>query len=319
MKAVMHYRAGPKLRERLAALSTDDLRTVVVDERDTLAFTREIADAEVLLHVLEPVTQKMLEQAPRLRLIQKIGVGLNTIDRAATASRGIKVANMPGTNTRAVAEQTLALMFAVLRRIVPFDAATRAGKGWTLPAETLESSGEIAGRTVGLIGFGAVARQLAPVLRALGARVIYHARGPIAGVEADYRTLDDLLSEASIVSLHVPLTGSTRHLINAASIERMKPGTVIVNTARGELIDEEALVTALKIGRLGGAGLDVFGTEPPPAGHSLFSLPNVVLSPHIAWLTPETIERSLHLAFENCRRLQSGEPLLNEAVWGKDR
>ena len=113
MKAVLHYRAGPKLRERLTALNTDHLRTVVVDERDVEAFAREIADAEVLFHVLEPVTRKVLELAPRLRLIQKIGVGLNTIDRPAAASRGIKVANMPGTNTQAVAEHALALMLAV--------------------------------------------------------------------------------------------------------------------------------------------------------------------------------------------------------------
>ena len=202
---------------------------------------------------------------------------------------------------------------------MPFDTATRGGRGWTLPAEMLESSSEIAGRTVGLIGFGAVARHLAPVLRALGARVIYHARASTAGLEEDYRTLDGLLGEASIVSLHVPLTVSTRHLIIATSIELMKPGALIINTARGDLIEETALVAALRSGRLGGAGLDVFSTEPPPADHPLFLLPNVVVSPHIAWLTPETIERSLRFAFENCRRLQSGEPLLNEAIWEEDR
>lgn len=312
MKAVLQYRAGPRLRARLANAQVPGLRIVVVDETDK--FAEEMRDADVLLHVLEPITAEAIEAAPRLRLIQKIGVGVNTIDRAAAAAHGVAIANMPGTNSQAVAEHALALMLATLRRVVMLDAATRRGAGWSLAPEKLEQTGEIAGRTVGLVGYGEIPRRLAPVLQALGASILYTARSPRPEAVGTFRTLDQLLEEADIVSLHVPLTEETRGLIGATTLARMKPGAVLVNTARGELVDEAALADALRSGRLAGAGLDVLSGEPVGADHPLFALENLVITPHISWLTPETIARSLGVAFENCRRLAAGEPLLHEVA-----
>ena len=314
MKAVLQYRASPGFAASLATLAPDWLRVVIVAATERAGFAREMQDADVLLHVLEPVTDAVLAGAPRLRLIQKIGVGVNTIDLAAAARRGIRVANMPGTNSQAVAELALTLMLGVLRRVAWLDAQTRAGQGWSLPLEAADGLGEICGRTVGLVGYGAVPRRLAPVLRALGARVVYTARAPHADALGDFLALPELLATADIVSLHLPLSDATRHLLDAAALARIKPGAILVNTARGDLVDEPALVLALRAGRLAGAGLDVMTQEPLPAGSSLAALPNVLLTPHLGWLTPETLRRSLCLAIENCARLERCAPLLHQVL-----
>ncbi len=314
MKVVLHYRASPGVRRTLSQAAPDGLEIAVVDEADRTGFAREMADAEVLLHVLEPVSKDDIAAAPALRLIQKIGVGVNTIDLDAAVSRGIAVCNMPGTNSQAVAELTLALMLAALRRVPLFDRETRAGRGWTVALDHFDGIGEISGRTVGLVGYGEIARRLAPVLAALGARVLYTATAPKPDAEAAWRALDDLLAESDVVSLHVPLNAATEGLLDGAAIARMKPGAVLVNTARGGLVHEPALIEALASGRLMAAGLDVFAMEPVDPANPLFALPNVVAMPHIAWLTPETLERSLGVALENCRRLSGGEALLNRVV-----
>jgi phosphoglycerate dehydrogenase-like enzyme len=258
--------------------------------------------------VLKRCTGEMIAAAPGLRLIQKIGVGVNTIDLDAARARGVAVCNLPGSNARAVAELTLALMLAVLRRLPRFDAGMRRGE-WLDP-ELQDGIGELGGRTVGLVGYGAIPRLLAPVLTALGCRLIYASRSAVADAPGERRTLDALLAEADVVSLHLPLTPETENLIDAAALARMKPGAVLINTARGGLVDQAALTAALAEGRLGGAGLDVFAHEPHDPAEALFRLPNVVLTPHIAWLTTGTFERSFALAAENCRRLAAGETLL---------
>lgn len=314
MKAVLQYRASPGFRKRIAEQAPDWLDIAIVDEADKEKFATEMRDAEVLLHVLEQVTAAAIEGAPSLALIQKIGVGVNTIDLETARKRNVAVCNMPGTNSRAVAEMTLALMLAALRRIPFFDPLMRNGEGWTAPLEAFDGIGEVAGRTVGLVGLGEVARLLAPVLAAMGATVLYTATSPKDDAAAAWRTLDNLLAESDIVSLHLPLTPDTEKMIDAAALGRMKPGAVIVNTARGGLIDEAAMVDALKSGKLRAAGLDVVTAEPAPAGNPLFDLENVVLMPHIAWLTPETLDRSLGIAFENCRRIRDGEELLHRVV-----
>ena len=206
---------------------------------------------------------------------------------------------MPGTNSQAVAEHTLGLMLAVLRRLIKTDQAVRAGMGWSLPPETLETVGELAGRTVGLVGFGAVPRRLVSVLDALGARWIYHSRAPVSGAEAAYRTLPDLLRQSDIVSLHVPSSPETRRLIDAESLAMMKPKAILINTARGDLIDEDALADALEAGALAGAGLDVFANEPPARGSRLLNNARVVLSPHSAALTRECAARMSEVAAKN--------------------
>jgi phosphoglycerate dehydrogenase-like enzyme len=260
------------------------------------------------------VTEAIIEASPRLRLIQKIGVGVNTIDLEAARRRDIHVCNMPGTNSRAVAEAALALMLAALRRLPSFDAATRRGEGWNWDPDLQDHLIELGGLCVGLVGYGSVPRILAPILRALGAEVIYHARTPKPDAIGEFCTLRDLLARADVVSLHVPLAVETRHMIDAKALASMKAGAVLVNTARGGLVDESALVEALETGRLRAAGLDTFSQEPTPADNPLLRLDNVVVMPHLAWLTTGTLERSVDVAVENCRRLGAGEALLHQVV-----
>lgn len=237
---------------------------VIVDEADKGAFAAEMRDADVLLHVLEPVTAQAIGKAPKLRLIQKIGVGVDTIDLDAARARGIAVANVPGTNSRAVAEMTFALMLAALRRVPFLDRSMRAGCGWSLAVDTFDDMGEIGGRTVGLVGHGAVPRHLAPVLQALGARVVYTSRTASAYTIGEWRSLEELLAGADIGSLHVPLTPETTRLVNRETIAHMKRGVVLVNTARGGLVDEAALLDALRSGHVRAAGLDVVAVESAP-------------------------------------------------------
>ncbi len=313
MKVLFHYDAGPALRNQLRELAQSGLDVTLCPQGDEAGFRAALPGTRVIWHVLEPITAAHVAAAPQLALIQKIGVGVNTIDLDAARDAGVAVCNMPGTNSRAVAEMTLALMLAALRRLPWLDSRTRAGAGWLLDPAAQDGFGEVGGRIVGLVGFGAVPALLAPVLAAMGAQVIYCARSA-KDVPYGYRTLDALLQEADVVSLHLPLTPDTERLLDARRIARMKPGAVLVNTARGALVDEAALAAALRSGHLRGAGLDVFAEEPPPADHHLFELPNVVLAPHLAWLTPETLSRSLMVAVENCRRLAAGEDLVHRVA-----
>jgi phosphoglycerate dehydrogenase-like enzyme len=203
-------------------------------------------------------------------------------------------------------------MLAVLRRIPAFDRGLRAGV-WT-DTVLQDGVGELGGRTVGLVGFGSIPRILAPILAAMGCSVLYTARRPVVEGVASYRPLDRLLAEADVVSLHLPLVPETVHVIDAAALALMRPGTILINTGRGGLVDQAALVAALASGHLGGAGLDVFSTEPPPPGDPLLGLSNVVITPHIAWLTTGTFDRSFAVAAENCRRIEAGEPLLHRVA-----
>ena len=260
----------------------------------------------MLLHVLLPATASIIAQAPGLRLIQKIGVGVNTIDLAAARARGIAVCNMPGTNTPAVAEAALLLILAALRNLAELDRACRTGQGWAAGPALQERAGELRGRIVGLVGAGMVPRALVPMLQGFGARPVYWSRAEHPELGIPRLALDELLATADIVSLHVPLVPETERLIDGAALARMKPGAILVNTARGGLVDERALVGALRRGHLRAAALDVFAEEPVPPDNPLLKLDNVVLMPHVAWLTPETLDRSLDVAIENMRRLRNG-------------
>jgi phosphoglycerate dehydrogenase-like enzyme len=314
MRAIFHYACSQTLSAKLKALAPPWLDVRSCPESDAALLFRLLGDAEVLLHVLEPATAKVMDAAPKLQLIQKIGVGVNTIDLEHAGLRGIRVCNMPGTNSRAVAEATLMLMLTTLRRAISLDAAIRAGDGWRLDPALFDLFGEIGGRSVGLVGYGAVPTMLAPVLRALGARVLYTATEPKSDTVAEWRELPELLAQSDIVSLHLPLTDETERLIDAQALQSMKRGAVLINTARGGLVDQNALIESLRSGRLLAAGLDVYDQEPVPADCPLLELDNVVLQPHVAWLTPETLGRSLAVAMENCRRLRDGEELLHRVL-----
>ena len=313
MKVVLHNDAGQQTAQRLASLATDGIEVAVCDGRDGARFAALMAEAEVLWHMFEPVTAALMATAPRLKLVQRLCVGLDLIDIAAARDRGIAVANTPGANAPAVAEMALTLMLGALRRLSLLDRTTRSG-GWAIDPVIQRQMGEIGGRTIGLVGYGSIPSRLAPVLAAMGARVLYTARTPKTEARADWRSLPDLLAEADIVSLHVPLTPQTERMIDGAAIARMKPGAILVNTARGALVDEAALVEALRSGRLAAAGLDVFAAEPVKSDNPLLALDNVVVAPHAAWMTAETMDRCFAMAIDNVRRLIDRRPLANRAA-----
>ncbi len=298
---------GPRQLERFAEVAErHDLRIEVCLPADREHLEDLLPEMDVWWHILSPITAAHMDRAPRLRLIHKWGVGVNTIDVAAATERGVATANMAGSNAAAVVEATLLLMLATLRRVTIYHQATAAGRGWKVDPGVGERCGELAGRTVGIVGFGDIGQRLGHVLSAMGAEVIHHARRTD---RPGWVTLDDLLERSDVVSLHIPLTDDTAGLINGRRLASMRSGSVLVNTARGGLVDLDALAASLASGHLGAAGLDVFPDEPNDGRHPIFGLDNVVVTPHVAWLTWETLERSLDLAVDNVERLRRGDPL----------
>ncbi|MBV9813877.1 MAG: 2-hydroxyacid dehydrogenase [Acetobacteraceae bacterium] len=311
MRVVFDGAASPRLLALLSGVGHD---VAICPPDQPAAKCAALLNADALWHSLAPVTARLLDGAPRLRLVQKIGTGVNTIDLDAARARGVAVCNLPGSNAPAVAEHALLLMLAALRRLPMLDRGLREGI-WA--AQGADEWGELGGRTVGLVGFGAVAQHLARLLHGFGCTVLAAARTPpTAGVERamGMDALPELLAASDIVSLHLPLTSETHHLIDRAALVSMKPGAILVNTARGGLVDQAALREALASGRLAAAALDVFDPEPIEPDEPLLRDARVVATPHIAWQTPETWARSIHLAAENLRRLESGETLLHRVV-----
>ncbi|MCZ8380026.1 2-hydroxyacid dehydrogenase [Mycobacterium sp. CPCC 205372] len=308
MRVLAHFTPGGKVLDLLAAES-DWLDVRFCAEDDDATLHRELPDAEVIWHVLRPLSGDDVRRATRCRLIHKLGAGVNTIDVGAASERGIAVANMPGANAPSVAEGTVLLMLAALRRLPELDRATRAGAGWPTDPRLGETVRDIGGGTVGLVGYGNVAQRVATIVSAMGATVLHTSTRDDG--HPGWRALPDLLASSDIVSLHLPLTPGTAGLLDRAALARMRPDAVLVNTSRGPIVDESALADALRSGRLAAAGLDVFGEEPAPPDHPLFGLPNVVVTPHVAWYTADTMRRYLAEGVENCRRLLDGRDLVN--------
>lgn len=263
-----------------------------------------------------------MDRAPGLKLIVKHGSGVDNIDIPAASARGILVANTPGgANSSSVAEGAVALMLAVLRRTAAMDACVREGRfqdRWSLQLHDLW------GKNLGLVGFGQIARVVA---RICGAGFGMHVRAfdPFISVEAmeaagvgKAQTLAELMAVSDVVSVHAPLSKGTHHLVGAAALAAMKPSAIIVNTSRGGLIDERALVLALQEGRIAGAGLDVFEQEPPEPDNPLFAMANVVLSPHVAGVTQDSLRGMAANVAAVVEQVFSGHrpsTLLNADIW----
>ena len=310
LRVLAHFVPGPKVLDFLAPESDWlDIRWCADDDSAEAheAFHREIAEADVIWHVLRPLSAADLSRGARLRLVHKFGAGVNTIDVDAATERGVAVANMPGANAPSVAEGTVLLMLAALRRLPVLDQATRDGRGWPSDPQLGETVRDIGACTVGLVGYGNIAKQVAGIVAAMGATVLHTSTGD-DGLPG-WRPLPELLSASDIVSLHLPLTADTDGLLGAAALARMKPSAVLVNTSRGPIVDEIALADALGDGRLAAAGLDVFAVEPVAPDNPLLGLDNVVLTPHVTWYTVDTMRRYLVEAVANCRRLRDGQPL----------
>jgi glyoxylate reductase len=273
------------------------------------ALLAAVADAEGLLCLLtDRVDAELLARAPRLRAISSCSVGLDHVDLAAASARRIPVGHTPGVLTDTTAELAIALLFAAARRVVEGDRYVRAGQ-WREWSPELLLGRDLAGATLGVIGLGAIGRAVALRARALGMRVVGWNRTPrpVEGVELV--ALPELLARADFVSVHVALTPDTRGLLDAAALARMRSGAVLVNVARGGIVDETALAAALASGRLAAAALDVFAREPLPAESPLLAAPNLVLTPHIGSASVRTRTRMADLAVANLLAGLRGAPM----------
>jgi phosphoglycerate dehydrogenase-like enzyme len=307
---------------RIRHLETADESEIIADCRD--------ADAILSVGAVAQITARIIDACEHLKFIQCLGAGFNQVDLPAAEARRIPVANSPGQNATTVAEFTIGCIIAVQRRLVESDAAIKAGRYTAFRSEVLdEGLREIAGSRLGLIGLGNIGRAVARIAGSLGASVCYHSpqRQPTIierEFNATYLSLDRLLAECDIVSLHVPLDGTTRGMIGTRELASMKKGGILVNTSRGAVVDQHALAGALENGRPAGAAIDTFDPEPPGAGHPLLSLSpaasrRLLATPHIAGLTAPSFRRLFAASVANVERVLSGQPPENQVNRTKER
>jgi len=258
------------------------------------------------------ITASLLDRLPDLKVIAVHGAGVDPVDVAACTERGVLVTNTPGANADAVTEITFGLMLALLRRIPEAAHKAKAEKAWDSARHT---GGELKGRVLGLIGLGQIGQRVARIADAFGMGVIAHdpalSEEEITRRGAEPMSFDGVLASADILSLHAPAIPATRHMINADAIAKMKPSAMIVNCARGSLIDEAALSQALVEGRLGGAALDVLEGEPPDPNSPIYGAPNLIVTPHMAGSTEECLRTIAGTAGTDMVRVLSGQPPLH--------
>lgn len=273
------------------------------------------ADADIVLTNKVPFSADTLRQLPRLRFICVLATGYNIIDTEAAARQGVVVANIPAYSTMSVAQMAFAHILNITNHVTSYAREVADGKWTNCPDFCFWDSAltELAGKTMGIVGLGNTGMATARIAVAMGMKVV-----AMTSKSADTlpegitpAPLDDVLASADVVSLHCPLTPSTRHLINAASIAKMKPSAILINTGRGPLVDEQAVADALNGGRLAAFGADVLSQEPPRGDNPLLSARNCFLTPHIAWATLEARTRLMSTATENVRQFIAGEPVAN--------
>jgi len=270
-----------------------------------------IGDAEIVLINKTPITAQVLDACPNLKLICVEATGYNIVDCDAARQRGVPVCNIPAYATNAVAQFTFALLLELCNRVGHHDRRVHDGAWsscpdfcfWDLPQM------ELYGKTFGIIGYGSIGRAVAKIAQAFGMRVLAYSRTRRAEYGDVYTDLDTLLAQSDVVSLHCPLFPETKGLINAETIAKMKDGAILLNTARGPLLDEEAVANALKSGKLRGVGVDVASAEPIPGDSPLLTAPNCVITPHMAWAPIEARQRIMDILEQNIRAYLSGSPI----------
>jgi glycerate dehydrogenase len=253
----------------------------------------------------------MIESLPRLRLICATATGVDNIDTVAARGRGIAVANVRGYATETVPEHVFAMMLALRRSLLRYHSAARNGRWAAAPVFCLHDYpiADLAGATLGIVGSGSLGSALARLAECFGMRVMLAERRGVAGTRPGRAAFEQVLHEADVLSLHLPLTPETRHLIGRSELAAMKAGAILINTARGALVDPAALIEALKSGHLGGAGIDVLETEPPPLDHPLLAtdLPNLLVTPHVAWASRQAQQKLADEVIANIAAFQRGE------------
>jgi D-3-phosphoglycerate dehydrogenase len=285
----------PLVEEELKVLK-QHAEVSVLNSGDHDVITKGTADADVILVVYAKITGDIIENAKKLRGVVKYGVGVDNIDVNTATSHGVVVANVPDYAVDTVADHAIGLLLALSRKITVADRMMRAKSlaNWASPPNVLKGV-DLKGKTLGLLGIGRIGKAVSDRAKGFGMNIVaydpYISKevGKEMGVELT--AFDDVLARSEFISLHSPLTDETRKMINKDSISRMKDGVIIINTARGPLVDHSSLVDALKSGKVGGAGLDVLESEPPKNDDPIFSFENVVLTPHMAYYTTEAIKR----------------------------
>jgi phosphoglycerate dehydrogenase-like enzyme len=301
----------PHIKAAITAASPADWALRFIDENSLAARTAVLRNADIAFVMAAPVPQELLAEAKRLRFIQKLGAGVDRIDLETCRRRGIGVARLHAGNSIPVAEHTILLMLATYRQLPQIDRRTRAG-AWN-KEDARGMNRQLHHKTIGLVGFGAIGKEVAKRLCGFEATVIYYdpiraAREVEQSLDVKYADLDALLRTSDIVSLHLPLLPETAGIIDAKRIRAMKQGAVLINCARGGLVDETALVAALKDGHLFGAGIDAFSKE-PPVGSELLELENTVVTSHLAGATLDNFSGIIARAVENTKAVLRGDAL----------
>jgi phosphoglycerate dehydrogenase-like enzyme len=283
---------------------------LLIAEFGTPEFYAAAGQAEYYLGLARQMGGEFFRSAPNLKLVQLLSAGYDRVDIEAARKAGVPVSNNGGANAIAVAEHTLMLILAVLKRVVRFHNDVVAGK-WRVGGFDDQRVYELSRRTLGIVGLGNIGKKVARRAAAFDMTVQYYDIARLTEAEEDalgvrFVLLPELLRSSDVVSLHVPLDDSTRHLMGAAQFAQMKPGAILINTCRGPVVDEAALYTALTQGQVAAAGLDVLVDEPPAKGHPLFSLPNVTLTPHSAGPTWENWTARFRNGFDNIQRVAAG-------------
>ena len=275
------------------------------------ALLAEVADADYILAGGRlKITKDVLDRAEKLRMIQRSGVGLDALDLDAIREKGVPLYVNQGVNAESVAEHALLLMLACLRRLPTIDRNTKDGI-WKKQEQGVRTA-ELKGKTVGIIGMGNIARTLVGLLKPFQVNILYY---DVFRMSADFEAenhmtfvgMDQLLAQADLITIHCALTSETRNLFNSASIQQMKDSAILINAARGEIVDSSALADALRNGKLSYAALDVHAQEPIPADYPLIGLDNVILTPHIAGVTRDSFQTMMHDAFRNIECFERGD------------
>lgn len=268
-----------------------------------------IGDAEIIFINKFPVTAQLLDACPGIRLICVLATGYNVVDCQAAKERGITVCNVPAYGTAAVAQFTISLLLELCHQIGHHNRAVHQGKWAECPDFCFWDTPqmELAGKTLGIIGYGRIGQAVANIAKALGMHILACTRTPKDGTE--YVDLDTLLEKSDVISLHCPLTADNARLINKTTLSKMKDGAILLNTARGGLVDEQALADSLKCGKLRGAAVDVVSAEPICKDNPLLSAPNCILTPHMAWAPVESRQRIIDCTYQSIRGFLNGEPV----------
>lgn len=285
-----------------------------MEDTSVAAVKAAIADAEIVITNKCPITRELLDVCPQIRYVGALSTGYNVIDVEAAKEKGIPVTNIPGYGTETVAQYTFALLLELCCHVGHHSQEVKKGRWsagkdfcfWDYPMM------ELNGKTLGLIGFGRIGQAVARIAQAFGMQMLVYSRTKKPELETAccrFAELDELLAVSDVISLHCPLFPETKEMINAETIAKMKDGVLLINTARGPLVEEDALVQALQCGKIAGAALDVMGQEPVNADNPLLELDNCIITPHVAWAAKEARARLMETAVSNLKGFLTGEPV----------